>query len=74
MKSVTTPVETTCLIGKTLLVCQTAANGLPIKPAIGAIYKLHNGRFEAVPFDDPRIARFNDPHSAQKHIEECKNL
>lgn len=39
---------------------------------LGAIYKLRNGRFEAVPYDDHRIVRFDDPHAAQRHIEKCK--
>lgn len=50
------------------LVCAATAKEQPI----GAIYKLTNGKYEAVPFDDPRILRFNDPHAAQRHIENCK--
>lgn len=51
-----------------LLVCAATAG----ERVLGAIYKLRNGAFEAVPFDHPNIRRFDDPHKAQRHIEDCK--
>lgn len=53
---------------KGMMVCSATAGEIPI----GAIYKLRNGRFEAVPYDDVRIKRFDNPHDAQKHIEDVK--
>lgn len=51
-----------------IMVCRATAGETPM----GAIYKLRDGSFEAVPFDHPCIRRFDDPHKAQWHIEKCK--
>ena len=54
-------------------VCMATAAETPI----GAIYLCKNADkrwYEAIPYDDVRIKRFDDPYRAQKHIEDCSRL